>query len=204
MKYFTRTIILVFIFCLTSLTSCRTMRTSEKAVSESETASVTASRLTFYRTLDSLSRQFRLSADSIIMIFATSPESPREYPSGMECPLETPSDSQSISHNPARKRIRNASRSASASRHSQVPTYLLPPSEPTALKIYGLHIADDSEEKSFFNADLKDSMALATQSQKLKSTKKQSSKPSSAPYFILIIFIITIVIYAVYRLRRII
>lgn len=204
MKYFTRFIILIFIVCLTSLTSCRTMRTSEKAVSESETASVTASRLTFYRTLDSLSRQFRLSADSIIMIFATSPESPREYPSGMECPLETPSDSQSISHNPARKRIRNASRSASASRHSQVPSYLLPPSEPTALKIYGLHIADDSEEKSFFNADLKDSMALATQSQKLKSAKKQSSKPSSAPYFILIIFIITIVIYAVYRLRRII
>ena len=204
MKYFTRTIILVFIFCLTSLTSCRTMRTSEKAVSESETASVTASRLTFYRTLDSLSRQFRLSADSIIMIFATSPESPREFPSGMECPLETPSDSQSISHKSASKRIRNASRSASASRHSQVPSYLLPPSEPKALKIYGLHIADDSEEKSFFNADLKDSMALATQSQKLKSAKKQSSKPSSAPYFILIIFIITIVIYAVYRLRRII
>lgn len=204
MKYFTRFIILIFIVCLTSLTSCRTMRTSEKAVSESETASVTASRLTFYRTLDSLSRQFRLSADSIIMIFATSPESPREYPYGMECPLETPSDSQSISHNPARKRIRNASRSASASRPSQVPSYLLPPSEPTALKIYGLHIADDSEEKSFFNADLKDSVALATQSQKLKSAKKQSSKPSSAPYFILIIFIITIVIYAVYRLRRII
>ena len=204
MKYFTRFTILIFIVCLTSLTSCRTMRTSEKAVSESETASVTASRLTFYRTLDSLSRQFRLSSDSIIMIFATSPESPREFPSGMECPLETPSDSQSISHNPARKRIRNASRSASASRPSQVPSYLLPPSEPTALKIYGLHIADDSEEKSFFNADLKDSMALATQSQKLKSAKKQSSKPSSAPYFILIIFIITIVIYAVYRLRRII
>ena len=204
MKYFTRFTILIFIVCLTSLTSCRTMRTSEKAVSESETASVTASRLTFYRTLDSLSRQFRLSADSIIMIFATSPESPREFPSGMECPLETPSDSQSISNNPARKRIRNASRSASASRHSQVPSYLLPPSEPTAFKIYGLHIADDSEEKSFFNADLKDSMAMATQSQKLKSAKKQSSKPSSAPYFILIIFIITIVIYAVYRLRRII
>ena len=204
MKYFTRFIILIFIVCLTSLTSCRTMRTSEKAVSESETASVTASRLTFYRTLDSLSRQFHLSADSIIMIFATSPESPREYPYGMECPLETPSDSQSISHKSARKRIRNASRSASASRPTQVPSYLLPPSEPSALKIYGLHIADNSEEKSFFNADLKDSMALATQSQKLKSAKKQSSKPSSAPYFILIIFIITIVIYAVYRLRRII
>ena len=74
MKYFTRFIILIFIVCLTSLTSCRTMRTSEKAVSESETAAVTASRLTFYRTLDSLSRQFRLSADSIIMIYPNDSE----------------------------------------------------------------------------------------------------------------------------------
>ena len=207
MKYFTRFLkIFVFIVCLTSLTSCRTMRTSEKAVSESETASVTASRLTFYRTLDSLSRQFHLSADSIIMIFpnASSPEFPSEFPSGMEGRLETPSDSQSISHNPARKRIRNASRSASASRPSQGPSYLLPPSEPSALKIYGLHIADNSEEKSVASADLKDSVAIATQSQKLKSTTKQSSKPSTTQNYILIIFIITIVIYAVYRLRRII
>ena len=206
MKYFTRTIILVFIVCLTSLTSCRTMRTSEKAVSESETASVTASRLTFYRTLDSLSRQFNLSADSIIMIFpnASSPEFPSEFPSGMEGRLETPSDSQALSHTPqAHKRIRNASRSASASRPSQVPSYLLRPPSQVALKIYGLHIADNSEEKSVAHADLKDSVALATQSQKNKSAKKQSSKPSSTPYFILSIFIITIVIYTVYRLRRI-
>ena len=205
MKYFTRTKILVFIVCLTSLTACRTMRTSEKAVSESETASVTASRLTFYRTLDSLSRQFNLSADSIIMIFPneSSPEFPSEFPSGMEGRLETPSDSQAFSHTPkAPKRIRNASRSASASRPTQVPSYLLPPSEPTALKIYGLHIADNSEEKSVASADLKDSVAVATQSHKLKSATKQSSKQSSAPNYILIIIIITIVIYIVHRLRR--
>lgn len=203
MKHFTHFIIFVFITCfLSSLTSCRTMRTSEKAVSESETAAVTASRLTFYRTLDSLSRQFNLSADSIIMIFATSPESPREYPSGMECPLETPSDSQSISNNPARKRLRNASRSATASRHSQVPSYLLRPPSQMALKIFGLHIAENSNEKTEAASDLKDSVAVATQSQKLKSASKQSSKPSSAPNYILIIIILTVVIYIVNRLRR--
>ncbi len=203
MKYFTRTIILVFIFCLTSLTSCRTMRTSEKAVSESETASVTASRLTFYRTLDSLSRQFHLSADSIIMIFPndSSPEFPSEFPSGMEGRLETPTLSPSQKPN-ARKRIRNASRSASASHPSQVPSYLLRPPSQVALKIYGLHIADNSEEKSIASADLKDSVAVATQSHKLKSATKQSSKPSSTPSYILIIIIITIVIYIVHRLRR--
>ena len=61
MKYFTRFLNFgLRLLVLTSLTSCRTMRTSEKAVSESETASVTASRLTFYRTIDSLSRHMSL------------------------------------------------------------------------------------------------------------------------------------------------
>ena len=205
MKYFTRTIILVFIFCLTSLTSCRTMRTSEKAVSESETASVTASRLTFYRTLDSLSRQFNLSADSIIMIFPndSSPEFPTAFPSGIEGWSETPSNTQAPSQKAkAPKRIRNASRSESTSYLSQVPSYLLRPPSQIALKIYGLHIADNSEEKSVASADLKDSVAVATQSHKLKSATKQSSKPSCTPNYILIIIIITIVIYAIYRLRR--
>ena len=200
MKHFTRTtyfLFFVFIICSMSLTSCKTMRTSEKAVSESETASVTASRLTFYRTLDSLSRQFSMSADSIIMIFASSPEFPSELPSGMEGRLETPSDSQSIPQTQqARQRIRNASRSASASRPSQI--------LPQSLKIYGLHIADNSEEKSIAYADLKDSVALVTQSQKLKSAKKLSSKPNSAPYYILTIVFIILVIYTVYRLRRLI
>lgn len=206
MKHFTHFIIFVFITCfLNSLTSCRTMRTSEKAVSESETASVTASRLTFYRTLDSLSRQFNLSADSIIMIFPndSEPEFPTAFPSGIEGCAETPALSPSQSQKPnARKRLRNASRSATASRPSQVPSYLLHPPSPMALKIFGLHIAENSNEKAEAATDLKDSVAVATQSQKLKSASKQSSKPSSAPNYILIIIILTIVIYFVYRLRR--
>ncbi len=179
MKYFTRFLNLcLFIFVLTSLAACKTMRTSEKAVSESETAAVTASRLTFYRTLDSLSRQFHLSADSIIMTFsnASSPVLPTAFPSGIEGFAETPSDSQENS--------------------------LTPKAPECALKIYGLHIADNSEEKSVASADLKDSVAVATQSHKLQSTTKQSSKPSSTPNYILIIIIITIVIYIVHRLRR--
>ena len=130
MKYFTRFLNLcLFIFVLTSLAACKTMRTSEKAVSESETAAVTASRLTFYRTLDSLSRQFHLSADSIIMIFsnASSPVLPTVFPSGIEGCAETPSDSLANS--------------------------LTPKAHKCALKIYGLHIAENSEEKSEANAE---------------------------------------------------
>lgn len=69
MKHFAPFSIFVFIVFLSSLAACKTVRTSEKAVSESKTAAVTASRLTFYRTLDALSGQFNLSADSISIIF---------------------------------------------------------------------------------------------------------------------------------------
>ena len=164
MKYFNRFFNLcLFIFVLTSLVACKTIRTSEKAVSESETAAVTASRLTLYRTLDSLSRQFHLSADSIIMIFsnASSPVLPTVFPSGIEGCAETPSDSLANS--------------------------LTPKAHKCALKIYGLHIAENSEEKSVVCADLKDSMALATQSQKSKSAIKQKTAPSATFKWLVII-----------------
>ena len=94
MKHFTHFSIFVFIFVLISLAACKTMRTSEKAVSESETAAVTASRLTFYRSLDALSRQFTLSADSISIIFLNEPrEFPTDFPSEKESCSETPYDS---------------------------------------------------------------------------------------------------------------
>ena len=76
MKHFTHFSILVFIFVLISLAACKTVRTSDKAVSESETAAVTASRLTYYRSLDALSRQFTLSADSISIIFLNEIQAP--------------------------------------------------------------------------------------------------------------------------------
>lgn len=90
------------ILCL-SLTACKTMRTSEKAVSQSETASVTESRLTFYRTIDSLSRQFSLSADSISIIFNT--EFPTAYTSGMIGCAETPSDSSPAPRTPHKVKV---------------------------------------------------------------------------------------------------
>ena len=193
--------------CLTIcllLTACSTKRSAMKAVSESETAAVTASRLTFYRTIDSLSRQFNMAADSIIMIFPNTSmtEFPTAFPSGIEGCAETPSDSLAIlkKHN-ARQRLRNASRSATASRHSQVPSNLLRHPGPVALKIYGLHIAENSEEKTVANADLKDSVTAVTQSRKDKSSTKQSSKPSSTPKYIFYILVLGLVLYIIYRHR---
>ena len=157
-----------------TLTACKTLCSSEKAVSQSATASVTDSRRTFYRTLDSLSRQFNLSADSISIIFlnASSPEFPTAFPSEIEGCAETPSDSQA------------------------------PKLTPQSLKIYGLHLNENIEKKSVDSADLKDSVNTFTQSQNIKSASKQSSKPSSAPYYIIFIFILILIIYIVHRLRR--
>ena len=177
MKYFTRFLNLcLFIFVLTSLAACKTMRTSEKAVSESETASVTASRLTFYRTLDSLSRQFSMSADSLIILFGT--EFPTAFPSGIEGCAETPSDT---------------SKFFSSSKSSQ--------SGPKQVKVYGLHVTGVSDKKSVVNANLKDSVTVATQSKMDKSASKQSSDPSKVPKWICLCMVMVILLYILYKIR---
>ena len=174
------------LFLCVTLTACTAKRSAIKAVSESETASVTESRLTFYRIIDSLSRQFTLSFDSAT-IWMT--EFPTAYTSGMIGCTETPSDSINNTSAPeADKRPSNASR--------------LNRVRPHAIKVYGLHLNEHVEKKSVNSADLKDSVNKSTQSQKHKSASKQSSKPSSTPKYIFYILVLICVLYVIYRLRR--
>ena len=200
MKHFSYYFFHTCLFLCVTLTACTAKRSAIKAVSESETASVTESRLTFYRTIDSLSRQFNMAADSIIMIFPNTSmtEFPTAFPSGIEGCAETPSNSLKPK---VHKRLRNTSRSATASRPAQSPSYLQRPSGPLALKIYGLHITENSEEKTVAKADLKDSVSTVTQSRKNKSATKQSSKPSSTPKYIFYILVLGLVLYIIYRHR---
>ena len=166
-----------------TLSSCKAVRTFEKSSFQSETASFSSSRLTFYRTIDSLSRLLSLSADSISIIFCN-----------------TPSPSQANKRMPQVGKLPSiASRRRNASPSSQVPSSLL---IPQSLKIYGLHLNDYIEKKSVESADLKDSVNTFTQSEKIKSASKQSSKPSSALYLIFFIFILIVITNTVHRLRR--
>ena len=193
MKYFSRSLysVILFSFCL-SLAACKTVRTSEKAVSASETAAVTASRLTFYRSLDALSRQFTLSADSISIIFLNeSQEFPADFPSEKESWSETPSDSLTPQVPYSHQRPRDASRPVLASPFTK------------SLHIYGLHLGAITKEKSVIATDLKDSVAMATQSQKLKSATKQSSHPSSAPTNLLVLSsILALIIIISYVMKK--
>ena len=174
------------LFLCVTLTACTAKRSAIKAVSESETASVTESRLTFYRTIDSLSRQFALSFDSAT-IWMT--EFPTAYTSGMIGCTETPSDSINNTAGPEADK-----RPSSASRLIRV--------RPHAIKVYGLHLNEHVEKKSVNSADLKDSVNISTQSRKAKSASKQSSKPSSTPKYIFYILVLVCVLYVIYRLRR--
>jgi len=174
------------LFLCVTLTACTAKRSAIKAVSESETASVTESRLTFYRTIDSLSRQFALSFDSAIIWM---PEFPTAYTSGMIGCAETPSDSiNNIAESKADERP------SIASRHNNV--------RPHAIKVYGLHLNENIEKKSVNNADLKDSVNKSTQSRIDKSASKQSSKPSSTPKYIFYILVFVCVLYVIYRIRH--
>lgn len=173
--FFHTCLFFVFIICSMSLTACRTMRTSEKAVSESESASVTESRLTFYRTIDSLSRQFELSFDSATIWM---PEFPTAFPSGIEGCAETPADT---------------SKFFSSSKSSQSGT--------KQVKVYGLHVTGVSDKKSVVNADLKDSVTVATQSKMDKSASKQSSDPSKVPKWICLCMVMVLLLYILYKIR---
>lgn len=162
-----------FIICLT-LTACAAKRSATKAVSERETASVTESRLSFYRTIDSLSRQLSLSADSISIIFcnASSPKFPTAFPSEIEGCAETPSDS------------------------------IKAPRTSHKVKVYGLHLNENIEKKSVEQADLKDSVTAVTQSKKSKSASKQSFSPNFVLKDIFFIIILVCILYVIYRCRR--
>ena len=164
------------LFLCVTLTACTAKRSAIKAVSESETASVTESRLTFYRTIDSLSRQFAISFDSAT-IWMT--EFPTAYTSGMIGCTETPSDSINNTTAPEADK-----RPSSASRPNRV--------RPHAIKVYGLHLNEHVEKKSVNSADLKDSVAMATQSKKHKSANKQIAASSPAvcwPYVIILLIL---------------
>ena len=193
---FTYIFVLYLSFCL-MLVGCKSIKTSVASASQSATASETASRRTFYRTSDSLSRQLLLSADSISIIFNT--EFPTAFPSEIEGCTETPSSPQARKRALLASHRRNASRSALATPPTQVPSYLQRTPGPLALKIYGLHLNNNIKEKSEDTADLKDSVNTFTQSQKHKSATKQKSAPSFSThlylYFIFIILLYCIIMY---------
>ena len=102
MKHFSYYFFHTCLFLCVTLTACTAKRSAIKAVSDSETASVTESRLTFYRTIDSLSRQFALSFDSAT-IWMT--EFPTAYTSGMIGCAETPSDSAPAPRTPHKVKV---------------------------------------------------------------------------------------------------
>ena len=198
MTHFTRLtfFILNLSFCL-MLAGCKTQSCTVASASKSATASETASRRTFYRSLDSLSRQLNLSADSISIIFST--EFPTAFPSQIEGCAETPSAPQARKRALLASRRRNASRSALASPPTQVPSYLQCTPGPLALKIYGLHLNEYMKEKAIDSADLNDSVNTFTQSENIKSSTKQKSAPATSPhhyvFFIFVVLIICIIMY---------
>ena len=193
MTLFTRfTFFILSFFICFWLAGCKTKSCSVASASQSATASETASRRTVYRSLDSLSRQLSLSADSISIIFST--EFPTAFPSEIEGCAETPSAPQARKRALLASRRRNASRSALATPPTQVPSYLQRTPGPLALKIYGLHLNEYMKEKAIDSADLNDSVNKFTQSENIKSATKQKSAPSPSQhhyvFFILILFFI--------------
>ena len=202
MTLFTRfTFFILSFFICFWLAGCKTKSCSVASASQSATASETASRRTFYRSLDSLSRQLSLSADSISIIFST--EFPTAFPSEIEGCAETPSAPQAHKRALLASRRRNASRSALATPPTQVPSYLQRTPGPLALKIYGLHLNEYMKEKAIDSADLNDSVNKFTQSENIKSSTKQKSAPATSPHhYVFFIFVVLLLFIFAYLKKR--
>ena len=198
--------IIVFLlcsFCLCWLTACRTVQSSEKAVSCRETASVTESRLTFYRTMDSLARQLTVSVDSFSVFFygPSDGEFPSVAPSEIEGQTVAPADGHKrddkVPDRVSNKIADRVSNHVADKVGNRLPNRVVN----KIVKGYGLHLTENSKEKAVAYADLKDSVTKVTQSENSKSASKHSSKPSSAPKYIFYILLIACAVFIGWRLR---
>ena len=208
-------------FALLSLLalSCSSTKNTVSASEKSETVATSADRLCSSLMIDTFSKFFTLSVDSMVIILA-----PREiFPPGSS--VSIPADSGNA---PSRLRLseRRDQACLNSSEHEQtrrMSGYALddahfpcdrPPAngnfhggmkptteQPQALKIYGLQVGAGNDQKSELQSSSEDSEAKATQSSQKEEDIVRKTSPSNAPKYLFYIFLIALAIWIIYKLR---
>jgi len=174
--------------------SCSSTKNTVSASEKSETVATSADRLCSSLMIDSFSKFFTLSVDSMVIILA-----PREiFPTGSS--FSMPADSGNA---PSRDALDDAHFQcdrppAKGNSH----TGMKPATEqPQALKIYGLQVGASTDQKSELQSSSEDSEAKATQSSQKEEDIVRKSAPSNAPKYLFYIFLIALAIWIIYKLR---
>ena len=187
--------------------SCSSTKNTVSASEKSETVATSADRLSSSLMIDTFNRYFTLSVDSMVLILA-----PREvFPTGSSYSM--PADSGNA---PSRDTLDDAhfpsGRSSSAGllptgrkkppANGTFHTGMMPATEqPQALKIYGLQVGANTDQKSILQSSSEDSEAKTTQSSQKEEDIVRKSSPSNAPKYIFYIILIGLAIWIFYKLR---
>ena len=176
--------------------SCSSTKNTVSASEKSETVATSADRLSSSLMIDTFSKFFTLSVDSMVIILA-----PREiFPQGSSFSLPVDSGNAPLrgvnalndAHFP------NDRPPSNGSSH----TGMKPATEqPQALKIYGLQVGANTDQKSVLQSSSEDSEAKATQSSQKEEDKVRKTAPSNAPKYIFFIILIALAVWIFYKLR---
>lgn len=174
--------------------SCSSTKNTVSASEKSETVASSADRLSSSLMIDTFNRYFTLSVDSMVLILA-----PREiFPTGNS--FSMPADSGNA---PSRDALDDAHfPSGKPPANGTFHTGMKPATEqPKALKIYGLQVGANTDQKSILQSSSEDSEAKATQSSQKEEDIVRKSSPSNAPKYIFYIILIGLAIWIFYKLR---
>lgn len=184
------------IFALLSLLalSCSSTKNTVSASEKSETVATSADRLCSSLIIDTFSKWFTLSVDSMVIILA-----PREiFPSGSSVSIHADSgnapsrDSLDDAHFPCDRPPANGNFHGGMKPATE---------QPQALKIYGLQVGAGNDQKSELQSSSEDSEAKATQSSQKEEDIVRKTSPSNAPKYLFYIFLIALAIWIIYKLR---
>ena len=176
--------------------SCSSTKNTVSASEKSETVATSADRLSSSLMIDTFSKWFTLSVDSMVIILA-----PREiFPQGNSFSLPVDSGNAPLRDVNALDDAHFPSDRPPANGISH--TGMKPATEqPQALKIYGLQVGANTDQKSILQSSSEDSEAKATQSSQKEEDIVRKSSPSNAPKYIFYIILIGLAIWIFYKLR---
>ena len=177
-------------FLLLAEASCKSTKLTMKASGQAETVVLGNDRLAKSLSVDSLFRSITLSADSVIVVFASSFSLPT-----LHSP-EVVEDSENKDDMYLPVSVIKP-KSAKAQPHSTHGNAL----RPSSINVYGLHIDAAEGGKSVVQSSVEDSTLNIRQSLDTKDTRIEKSEPSHAPKWLFWLVALVAVALLVYYFR---
>lgn len=191
MKKFIPSIIVMVIAFL--VLSCQSTKSAVSASGKSETMAMKADRLDSCLMMNTLNNWLALSVDSLILVLAPRDFLPTHHsPIGLSA-ANVSRDSLNAFPNVCSKPPADGNGSTGNAERSTA--------QPTALKIYGIHVDAGNNVNAVKQSSSKETVAEAADSFESEEDIERKTTPSSAPRYIFYILLIAVAIGIYHKLR---